>query len=577
MSCNPSVGGIAKSHLVCEIDALGGEIARNADYTGIQFRILNTRKGPAVRANRVQCDKEAYSSRMKAVCEGTANLEIMPAKAKKILIGERGQAAGVVCADSTEVSARSVVLTCGTFLKGRTFIGTNAQPGGRRGEESADSLADNLALLGFSMARLKTGTPARLHRNSLDYAAMQMQPGFDPPPFLSWEATHGGELFHVEQFGKKLQPWPPGTGQLPCYVTHTTGKTHQIIRDNLSRSALYGGAVTGTGVRYCPSVEDKVVKFPGRDQHHVFVEPEGRSTALVYPNGISNSLPEDVQVALVRSIPGLNSAKILEYAYAIEYDFVDPTQLTDSLETGLVENLFFAGQINGTTGYEEAAAQGFVAGVNAARKVAGKAAIVVRRHEGYIGVLIDDLITKGTDEPYRMFTSRAEHRLLLRQDNAVYRMLSLAKEIGLLPHSYLCEIERREEAVREEIERLKQTRRGDKNLAQILSRPEMNYEKLQEKDFSLPADVREQVEISVKYEGYVERELRLAQRSIEMDRQPIPSSIDLGSIKQLRTEAREKLSKVKPQTLGQASRVPGISPADIAVISVLLQSQKVNE
>ncbi len=667
MPCNPAVGGIAKSHLVFELDALGGEIGRNADYTGIQFRVLNTKKGPAVRANRVQCDKFAYSNRMAMVVATTPGLDIIESTVRSIDV-KNGSLRGIILGDGTEVSSKTVVITPGTYLKGRIHIGDKVRPGGRGDVHSADDLSQSLSELDFKMARLKTGTPPRIDKDSIDYSKMDLQPGINPAPFFSWQAAqesaasrekradegdrmpevggssatlyqaHLGDmrildndqsrLFHVEQSNgdaknvprgtidstaqaqstisnlqatkdqrpatsnkppsttnhstchtpkllsrkpstnSALRPWAPGENQIPCYLTHTTENTHQIISDNLERSSLYGGAIEGTGVRYCPSIEDKIVKFSDAKSHHVFIEPEGRYTNLIYPNGTSNSLPEDVQKLMIQSIPGLEKALILEWGYAIEYDFVDPTQLTHSLETKQVENLFMAGQINGTTGYEEAAAQGFVAGVNAARKSMGESTWTIGRSEAYIGVLIDDLVTKGTDEPYRMFTSRAEHRLLLRQDNARFRLLERSSELGIVSSDHLDESRIYKDMVKNEIDRLEKTYISQNSIAQLLRRPENHYCDLPISDIGLPQVVIEQVEIEVKYAGYIQRELRKIEKVKDLEHQRIANDIDYWSIKTISYESREKLSRIRPESIAQAMRIPGISPADIAILAI---------
>ena len=608
MSCNPSIGGMAKSHIVHELDALGGEMARNADHTGIQFRVLNTRKGPAVQATRVQCDKTAYGVRMAAVVGTTANLELVEATASGVWV-EGGRLRGVKVLGG-EIVGRSVVLAPGTFLNGRIFIGHESRPGGRIGEKAALELAASLKGLGFRLGRLKTGTPPRLHKDSIDYHAMQEQPGLDPPPLFSavarrelalfhvehlriadWglriadcEASgrsgvspalrnphseiRNAQMFHVEQGGNgPLRPWPVGAEQMPCYLTHTTSRTHQIIRENLAKSALYGGLIEGTGVRYCPSIEDKVVKFPQHESHHVFIEPEGRAAREIYPNGTSNSLPEDVQTEIIHSIPGLERAVLIQPGYGIEYDFSDPVQLTHTLETKLVEHLYLAGQLNGTTGYEEAAGQGFVAGVNAVLKLRGSEALVLGRNEAYIGVLIDDLVTKGTNEPYRMFTSRAENRLILRQDNALYRLCDHADRLGIISTSDIAQRRIQMAEIDREIGRLRGEFLDGSSLAQILRRPEMTYARLPGRE-EVSEEVALQVEVRTKYEGYIERELRLAARSRRVEQQIIPASIDYDAIRAMRFEAREKLKQVRPENLGQASRISGVNPTDIAILSL---------
>lgn len=570
MSCNPAIGGIAKSHLVFELDALGGEMAVNTDYTGIQFRILNTRKGVAVQANRAQSDKAAYALRMTTVVETQKNLKVHEGCVVGLWI-ENGRLSGVTMDDHSRIPSKTVVITPGTFLQGRIHIGDQSHPGGRYGEPSAEGLSGALKAIGFKIAKLKTGTPARINRQSINYARMEAQHGLDPAPFFSWAVSRERRLFHVEQSPTSLRPWLPGSDQLPCYVTHTTAETHDVIRKNLSRSAMYGGYIQGTGVRYCPSVEDKIVKFPDKSSHHIFIEPEGRDTDLVYPNGISNSLPTDAQEALIHSIPGLERAEIVKYAYAVEYDYSDPTQLMHTLESKLLENLFLAGQVNGTTGYEEAAAQGFMAGVNAASKCLGLGPMIISRADGYIGVLIDDLVTKGTDEPYRMFTSRAERRLILRQDNARFRMLDLAKRIGVCNPEHISETERISDEIAAEILRLRSCRYEGRTLEEILRKPGVRYQDLPGAIISLAADVVEQVEISVKYGGYIAREERQAQSMKAVERICIPPGFDYVNAQTLRREAREKLGRIRPENLGQAARISGITPADISIMSVLIK------
>jgi tRNA uridine 5-carboxymethylaminomethyl modification enzyme len=569
MSCNPAIGGLAKGHLAREIDALGGEMGKTTDMTGLQFRMLNTKKGPSVWAPRAQCDKKAYQFRLKWICEREPNLDVKQGQVARIL-ADSGIVRGIETTLEVRYLGTTVVITTGTFLRGLMHIGTNQQSGGRAGEAAAMGLSGSLKELGLELGRLKTGTPPRLLRRSIDFAKTAIQPGDEPVPYFTYWRD---DLFHVEQSSK----YPQGSilqqidGQLPCYITYTTDATAKIIRENLHKSPMYSGVIEGVGPRYCPSIEDKIVKFPEKERQQIFLEPEGIATDEIYVNGFSTCLPFEVQIQMVRTIIGCENAEIMRPAYAVEYDFAFPTQLDPSLETKVCRNLFLAGQINGTSGYEEAGAQGLIAGINAVRRIQGKEAVVLRRNEAYIGVLIDDLVTKGTVEPYRMFTSRAEYRLLLRQDNADLRLSQLGYEIGLLPERNFKKFENKKAAIESELSRLEKTRFGAETLAQLLRRPEVAYRDLPERNDSLPNDVVQQVEIATKYEGYIARqELEVAKLKGLEDKQ-IPSWLDYSKVPSLRTEARQKLAKIQPSTLGQASRISGVSPSDVGILMVWMK------
>jgi tRNA uridine 5-carboxymethylaminomethyl modification enzyme len=580
MSCNPAIGGLAKGHLAREIDALGGEMGKATDMTGLQFRMLNTKKGPAVWAPRAQCDKKAYQFRLKWICEREPNLDVKQGQTSKLLQKD-GQVFGVETTLEVQYLGTTVVVTTGTFLRGLMHIGQNQQSGGRAGESSAMSLSGSLKEIGLELGRLKTGTPPRLLRRSIDFTKTQVQPGDEPIPYFTfWK----DDLFHVEHSGINPQDighsngkYPPGSildrinGQLPCYVTYTTDATAEIIRANLHKSPMYSGVIEGVGPRYCPSIEDKIVKFPEKERQQIFLEPEGIATDEIYVNGFSTCLPYEVQVDLVRTIIGCENAEILRPAYAVEYDFAFPTQLRPWLEAKICKNLFLAGQINGTSGYEEAGAQGLMAGINAVRRVQNRDPVVLRRDQAYIGVLIDDLVTKGTVEPYRMFTSRAEYRLLLRQDNADLRLSELGHDLGLLPERNFLKFQAKQHAIEKEIARLEKNREGAETLIQLLRRPELSYADLPKKDPDLGEEVIQQVEIAVKYAGYIDRQEIEVERFKLLEDKQIPITFDYGTVHSLRTEARQKLDKIRPATLGQAARISGVSPSDIGILMVWLK------
>lgn len=580
MSCNPAIGGLAKGHLTREIDALGGEMGKATDMTGLQFRMLNTKKGPSVWAPRAQCDKKAYQFRLKWVCERQPNLDIKQGQAVKLVHANR-EVQGVETSLGVRYLGTTVVVTTGTFLRGLMHIGTTQQSGGRAGEAAAMNLSDSLKEVGLELGRLKTGTPPRLNRRSIDYSKTELQAGDEPVPYFTYWKE---DLFHVEHsgvnpmdFGHSEGKYPPGSildrinGQLPCYITYTTDSTASCIRENLHKSPMYSGVIEGVGPRYCPSIEDKIVKFPDKDRHQIFLEPEGIATEEVYVNGFSTCLPIDVQYGLVRTIIGCENAEILRPAYAVEYDFAFPTQLLPSLETKVCRNLFCAGQINGTSGYEEAGAQGLMAGLNAALRAKGRAPLVLRRDQAYIGVLIDDLVTKGTVEPYRMFTSRAEYRLILRQDNADLRLSEIGYQTGLLPDRNYQKLRRKQEAIQQLLQRLNATRSGSVTLAQMLRRPENSFADLPLFDEEIDPDVSQQAEIMIKYEGYIDRQEQEVARFKTMEEKQIPAWLDYQAVPSLRKEARLKLEKIRPLTIGQAARISGVSPADISILLVWLK------
>ncbi|MCA1777837.1 MAG: tRNA uridine-5-carboxymethylaminomethyl(34) synthesis enzyme MnmG [Xanthomonadaceae bacterium] len=576
MSCNPAIGGIGKGHLVKEIDALGGAMARAADAAGIQWRRLNASKGPAVRATRAQCDRNLYRAAIRKTIEQQTGLSVFQASVDDLIV-ESGRVTGCRTALGVDFQAPAVVLTTGTFLGGMIHLGQERSAGGRAGDAPANALAERLRALPFRIARLKTGTPPRLDGRSIDFSQLLEQPGDDPRPVFSFTGCHADH--------------PP---QRACFITRTQARTHDIIRRGLDRSPLYSGAIEGTGPRYCPSIEDKIVRFSDKDSHQIFLEPEGLDLNEWYPNGISTSLPFDVQLAFVRSIPGLEQVRITRPGYAIEYDFIDPRDLGPGLASGILDGLFLAGQINGTTGYEEAGAQGLIAGLNAARQVAGQPAWMPARSEAYIGVMIDDLITRGTSEPYRMFTSRAEYRLTLREDNADLRLTTIGHQLGLVDaarHQRVC---RKRAAIAQETQRLQALRIGvssdlaqvvervlctpmrkDTSAAELLKRPGLGYSALTAIAGLGPAvssaEVAEQVETSIRYAGYLNRQQHEVDRAEAAERMPIPASFDFNVVRGLSIEVLEKLQRQRPATLGQAGRIPGVTPAAISQLLVWLK------
>jgi tRNA uridine 5-carboxymethylaminomethyl modification enzyme len=575
MSCNPAVGGLAKSHLVKEIDALGGEMAKVTDKAGIQFKILNKSKGPAVWATRVQADRALYRTYMRKTLEAQDGLDIIQQCVEEILVDD-GHVYGIRTRER-DYTAKAVIIATGTFLNGLIHIGLKNFPAGRAGEPPSTGLSESLSRIGFKLGRLKTGTPPRLDAKGIDFSVMGIQNGDEPPPAMSL-------------FTKEIK-----NPQLPCYITYTNERTHKIIRDNLKYSPLYSGRIIGIGPRYCPSIEDKVVKFSDKPRHQIFLEPEGLDADEYYVNGISTSLPHEVQEKIVHSIKGLEEAKINKYGYAIEYDFVYPTQLKPTLETKLIEGLFLAGQINGTSGYEEAAAQGLIAGINAALKIKNKEPLVLGRHEAYIGVLIDDLVTKGTKEPYRMFTSRAEYRLLLRQDNADLRLMKKGFQLGLINQEQFEQLLQKKTAIETEIKRIKSTRvkpeiinpvlkklggspvKEPITLSQLLKRPEVRYEDvagISPSKNKLSQEIMNQIEIQIKYEGYIQRQAELVERFKRLEDKKIPEDFVYRGIPGLSRKIIEKLEEVRPLNLGQASRIPGITPAAISLLMVAVERHR---
>jgi len=573
MPCNPSIGGPAKGHVVREIDALGGEMGRNIDKTFIQMRMLNTGKGPAVHALRAQADKFMYQHELKKTIETTPNLTLRQGMVEELIV-EDGRCVGVVAQTGAHYHAKAVIITTGTYLRGKIIMGELMYESGPNNQQPSIKLAASLKEHGLELVRFKTGTPPRVNGETIDFSKTEIQPGDENPKFFSYETKES----NIEQ--------------IPCWLTYTSESTHKIINDNLHRAPMFSGAIEGTGPRYCPSIEDKIVRFADKPKHQIFLEPEGRNTLEYYVQGLSTSMPEDVQLQMVRSVPGLENAQMMRNGYAIEYDAVIPTQLWPTLETKKIEGLFTAGQINGTSGYEEAAGQGIIAGINAARKVQGKEPVIIGRADGYIGVMIDDLVTKGTNDPYRLLTSRAEYRLLLRHDNADLRLTPLGYEIGLITEERYQAFLKKKELVELEVQRLHDTKIkpsdakelleeiGSAELTQggsiimLLRRPEITYEMLERispSPYELTEEMKEQVEIQIKYAGYIEKQLLQVERLNKMERKRIPESIDYNDIKGLANEARQKLEQIRPLSIGQASRIGGVTPADISVLLIYLE------